>query len=140
MGLKKFLVSKKGALTATGLAAGAGIGANVAIAETQKATLAETAMNAEYAKIQIAEKMDYLSLDSFKEFIHILANTPGEYGHEYAVQILGKVDAVGKAAELTAHWQPKTLIGTAAAFCIVGIVCLTARHFAKKSLDSEMTK
>ena len=139
MGLKSFLVSKYGAITGAVLGVGAGVGANVAIAEGLKEGLAEEARNVEFAKIQSDLGMGYASPDAFKEFLTTLASPEhaGEYGHDVAVQYLSQIDAVGAAAEMTSYYQPTTLMGTAAACAVVVAGYCIARHFAKKSLNSQ---
>lgn len=137
MGLKKFLVSKYGALTAGIFGVGAGAGTNVAMAQGLKEGLAE-------------EARDEFLLD-FAADLGVTNMTPEEIsatlyyeGHTLnipeALQALNDADLAGKAAELTAHWQPSTIAGTAAVCGTILVGYCVARHFAKKSLNSEMVR
>ena len=51
------------------------------------------------------------------------------------MQLLGKVDAAGLAAEATAYYQPQTIFGFAGVLAAVGAGYLVLRHQMKKSMQ-----
>ena len=134
MGLKKFLVSKYGAITAGLLGTGAGVATNFGIANAMKDSLVETARNQ-----AVQEWMDEkvigmnFTIDEYLE----LARGYLEQGNANAIEFFNRVDVAESAAELSAHYQPQTIAGTAAVAGVIIGGYLIARHCAKKSLEQQ---
>ena len=133
MGLKSFLVSKYGAITGAVLGVGAGVGANVAIAEGLKEGLAEEAKNNKLLEIAASYNMTDYTIPELYGIFRSEANMH----NPLAIEALNQVDLAGAAAEMTSYYQPTTLMGTAAACAVVVAGYCIARHFAKKSLNSQ---
>lgn len=133
MGFKKFLASKTGALTGAILGIGAGAGANVAIASTLKEDLINKAQTEKITEFMIENDMTDVSMNDFMFIIRDLAKN----GNEIAQGYLKDIDLAGSAAAITAHYQPSTLIGTAAVAGAILVGWFALRHQAKKSLKQE---
>ena len=135
MNLKKFIVSKYGALTATLLGAGAGVGTGAAIAESLKPGLREAAENAE-CKI-IAEEIFHMPELTAEQVITELEFYANQFNDGLSLFLLDKINTENLLAELTAYYQPQTILGFAGVLAAVGAGYLVLRHQMKKSMAKE---
>ena len=140
MGVYNFLKSKLGKATMVGTTAGAGVGANVVIADSLtegmevdaiKDGLINTLQANETAVNALSNSETYAVWQELQEMVAASSTLPQRF-YDAQTQI---ADALSQVA-VQSHYQPQTIIGTCAAVAVTALVWaglyLIARKKAKK--------